>query len=113
MTLLAIRYDKSVDGYIEVTSKKGDVLFSGMVASGATFLVDGVVNFSDSKDTLGSKITLWVNGVEHTTLHTSCSVPIGPGTKAGDFIVIFGFSRNTGTLPLCETGPIPPPGGID
>ena len=113
VTLMLMRYDKSVAGYVEAFSHKGVLLFSGMVASGGSFPLDGTVNYLDRKGTLGPTVTFWVDGVEHASLHTSCSVPIGPGTLVGDFVVLFAFSRNTESAFLCPTGPIPPPGGID
>ncbi len=51
-------------------------LFSlATVQPGEAFTFNG----TDS-GTLGTEITLFVNGSLNTTVHTSCSKPIGPGT---------------------------------
>ncbi len=53
----------------------------------------------DKHGTLGREITLYVNGEVNTKIHTSCSVPIGPGSVFGDFKVIEGYSKKGGLLP--------------
>ncbi len=63
--------------------------------SGETFTLIG----TDKNGTLGTEITLFVDGNENTKIHTSCSNPIGPGLVSGDFTVIDGYSRNGGQLP--------------
>jgi hypothetical protein len=46
-----------------------------------------------------------VNGQVNTTLHTSCSKPIGPGLVSGDFEVVAGNSKDGGPLcPVSEPG---------
>ncbi|NQV33175.1 MAG: hypothetical protein HQ515_10805 [Phycisphaeraceae bacterium] len=57
------------------------------------------INGQDDKGTLGTEITLYVGGVLNTTIHTSCSKPIGVGLTFGDFEVLEGDSREGG--PLC------------
>ncbi len=47
---------------------------------------------------LSREITIWVDGVESTRIHTSCSEPVGPGLLSGDFLVEAGASRDGGTL---------------
>jgi hypothetical protein len=79
-------------------SKGGGVRFAGFVAPGELFSFTG----GDRKGTLGPYIKLFVDGHYHTSMHTSCSVPIGPGTVAGDFLVVEGASRNGGAL--CPVG---------
>ena len=117
VNLLVMRYDKSDGGYVEAYSKKGVLLFAGYrgttLVPNRTFVLSGNDNWLDRKSTVGPGVNLFVNGVYHANIHTSCSVPIGPGTKAGDFVVLFAFSRNTDATPLCATGDIPAPGGID
>ncbi|MCP4295504.1 MAG: DNRLRE domain-containing protein [Proteobacteria bacterium] len=53
----------------------------------------------DKHGTLGTEITLYVNGEVNTKIRTSCSVPIGPGSVFGDFMVIEGYSKKGGLLP--------------
>ena len=61
----------------------------------------------DKKNTLGTEITIEINNIFHTKIHTSCSEPIGPGLVSGDFEVIYGESRNGG--PLCPISKEEPP----
>jgi hypothetical protein len=62
---------------------------------------------NDKKWTLGTEITIYINDVENTTIHTSCSKPVGPGLISGAFEVISGSSREGGALcPVVNT-----PGG--
>ena len=112
INLMVLRFDRSYGGYVEAFSKKGVNLFSGDVTPGTSFVVAGNKNYLDRKSTVSPDVRLYVDGVYHASVHTSCSVPIGPGTVAGDFIVLFAFSRNTDSTPLCPTGIIPP-GGND
>jgi len=63
---------------------------------------------ADRKGTLGPSIKLFVDGHYNTSMHTSCSVPIGPGTVAGDFLVIEGASRNGGALCPVDDGVVAP-----
>ncbi len=53
---------------------------------------------ADGNGTFGSQITIYVDGVENTTIHTSCSQEIGPGFESGDFMVLAGASRHGGAL---------------
>lgn len=71
------------------------VIFSGTVQPGGLFTIYGI----DSKGTLGTEITLLVNGSTNTQIHTSCSKPIGPGLVSGSFTVMAGSSLNGGVLP--------------
>ena len=49
---------------------------------------------------MGPFIEIWVNGVLATSIHTSCSEPIGPGLVSGDFEVVDGESLFGGPLPI-------------
>ena len=100
--------DQAADIRVE-TKKKGEtsdtkVVFEGNVDAGGMFSFVG----NDKKGTLGTEITVYVNGVVNTKIHTSCSQPIGPGLVSGDFEVISGSSRNGGELCPVDT---PPDGG--
>ena len=81
-------------------------IFAGPVAAGGEFVVSGE-DGKDKNGTLGTEISIWVDGTLHTTIHTSCSQPIGPGLVAGDFEVVEGYSRNGGLL--CPLPPTEPP----
>jgi len=62
---------------------------------GREFTISGY----DDKGTLGTEIYIYVGNDLNTTIHTSCSQPIGIGLVFGDFTVIEGSSREGG--PLC------------
>ena len=87
------------------TKKKGvdgsTVVFSEFVQPGESFSFVG----NDKKGTLGTEITIYIDGVENTKIHTSCSVPVGPGMVSGDFEVVNGSSRNGGEFCPVETEP--------
>jgi len=88
------------DAQIKVEQKNGGaVVFDGIVAPNGEFSFTG----SSLDGTLTSEIIISVNGGEQTTIHTSCSEPIGPGLIAGNFEVVAGESRNGG--PLCPVEP--------
>ena len=101
VTQLTLQYNGSADATIRVEQKKEGTVFEDTVAAGAQFTFNG----KDNKGTLGTEISIYVDGVLNTTIHTSCSEPIGPGLVSGDFEVIEGYSRNGGLL--C---PLPPVG---
>jgi hypothetical protein len=103
VTSLTLRYvGTTASAHIQVLQKKGEVVFDGTVQPGETFTFSG----TDRYGKLGTEITIKVNGQVNTTLHTSCSKPIGPGLVSGDFEVVAGSSKDGG--PLC---PVPGPGG--
>ncbi len=107
VTELSLQYNGDTeDAHIVVTQKKDDVVvFDETVQPGEVFSFVGI----DKKNTLGTEITITVNGEVNTKIHTSCSQPIGPGLSFGDFLVVAGASRNGGAL--CPLDP--PPGGGD
>jgi hypothetical protein len=82
-------------GHVRVDQKKDGTVFDGFVPAGGEFGFSG----TDKKDTLGTEISIYVNGTLNTKIHTSCSQPIGPGLISGSFEVISGNSRNGGPLP--------------
>ena len=77
-----------------VQKKDDELVYSGVLQPHEHFSFVGTYN-----GTLGTEITIYVNGSENTRIHTSCSDPIGPGLVSGDFLVVDGASRNGG--PLC------------
>ena len=97
---LTMRYDGFItDVHVQVFSKKSSVpAFDGSVQPGMEFSFVG----SDKKGTLGPEITMWIDGVLNTKIHTSCSEPIGAGDKYGDFTILSGRSRIGGLL--CPLG---------
>ena len=96
VTALTLQYDGDDSGHVVVTQKKDNiVVYDAEVEPGEQFSFVG----ADKNGTLGTDIIISVDGEEHTRIHTSCSLPIGPGLVSGDFVVIEGESRNS---ILCE-----------
>ncbi len=99
ITDLTLKYTGASEAVIRVKTKgkKGTVIFEESVAPGEEFQFVG----QDKDGTLGTEITIYVDGIENTKIHTSCSVPIGPGLVSGDFEVVEAHSRNGGlTCPV-------------
>ena len=103
LNALTLQYNGNSDATIKVIQKKDNLIaFEGMVESGGSFSFLG----KDDKGTLGTEITIYVDGIENTKMHTSCSDPnVIPGHVSGDFLVTAGSSRNGGTL--CPSEIIP------
>jgi hypothetical protein len=97
VTDLTLRYvGATADAHVQVLQKKDQVVFDGTVQPGETFTFSG----TEKDGKLGTEITIRVDGEVNTTLHTSCSKPIGPGLVSGDFEVVAGRSKDGG--PLCS-----------
>ena len=94
VTQLTLQYNGNSSALIKVKQKRGEVVYNQTVSPGGTFTIVGV----DSKGTLGTEISLYVNNNLNVKIHTSCSVPVGPGMVAGSFEIISGYSRNGGLL---------------
>ncbi|MCI5167171.1 MAG: hypothetical protein D3903_14020, partial [Candidatus Electrothrix sp. GM3_4] len=107
VTQMIMQYNGTTAAMVEVKQKKGAVVFSSMVQPGGHFNFSGV----DKKGTLGTEITISVNGSQNTKIHTSCSVEVGPGLIAGDFEVIEAYSRNNGLMCPVDSVDPPPTGG--
>ena len=104
VTELTLKYNGSNTALVEIKQKKPAVIiFSGSVDPGGTFTFVGTAKHGE----MGNEIIISVDGVQNTTIHTSCSQPIGPGLTSGVFEVISGFSRQGG--PLCPVSVLPPP----
>jgi hypothetical protein len=96
-TALEMQYNGSTSADIKVTDKKGnEIIFEGLVSAGGTFNLTGF----DKHGTLGTEIILYIDGVQNTKIHTSCSQPLYIGLISGDFTVVDGYSKNGGQL--CE-----------
>jgi hypothetical protein len=118
---LTFVYQGSGAAQVTITGRRGPdkatPLFSGVLLPGEIFTIDGPPTGNGGfAGTLGTEISIVVNGTPHATVHTSCSQPIGPGTVAGDFEVLAGASKNGGDLCPLEGGgggggeePPPPP----
>jgi len=118
VTRLTLQYTGDPDGIIAVEQKNGKEMTVIFLEDGVNDIVDAEGMFSitgiDDKGTLGTEITLYVDGVEHTKIHTSCSRPIGPGLVSGDFVVVSGYSREGGELcPVDPDTPEPPQDGCE
>lgn len=99
MTELTLAYGGAAEATIEVLAKSkkrnpGAVLFSEQVLPGASFSFVGL----DKKGTMGTEISIYVDGSLNTKIHTSCSQPIYIGMVSGDFEIVDGYSRNGGQL---------------
>ena len=109
VTELTLQYLGSTTATVEVVAKRGpttDVVFSGVLNPGDTFEIEGPQTGNGGFiGTLGTEIRISVDGAENTTIHTSCSQPIGPGLVSGDFKVLAGASRHGGLLcPVDDPG---------
>jgi len=80
-------------GFITVKQKNGDVVFAENVDHLGAFSFIGT-----DKETLGTEISIFVNGCLNTKIHTSCSKPIGIGSVFGNFTVLEGASLKGGAL---------------
>ena len=101
-TELTLRYNGAEAAKIIVTQKKDNVVvFDRLVDPNGEFTVVGT-----DKGTLGTEITIKVDGIENTKIHTSCSKPLYIGMVSGDFTVVDGWSKNGGQL--CEQDPDTP-----
>lgn len=98
VTQLTLRYNGTAGAKIKVVQKRGEAVFESYVAAGSQFTFVG----TDKNGTLGTEVSVFVNGLLNTKIHTSCSQPIGPGLICGDFEVIGGYSREGGAL--CPIG---------
>lgn len=94
VTELTLLYTGMEAAPVQVVQKNGDTVFDETVQPGETFSFSG----TDKHGTLGTEISLFVDGDLNTTIHTSCSQPIGPGLVSGDFEVIAGYSKDGGEL---------------
>ena len=93
--MLSLEYTGNLPtSLVRVEMKDGTVVFEGTVGSGQEFSFIG----EDKKGTLGTNISIFINGVKNTDIHTSCSIDIGIGSTFGDFEVTAGSSRNGGNL---------------
>lgn len=100
---LTLRYDGAAPAEIIVKGRrgpsKGEVLFSGVVQPGGSFEVVGPDTGNGGfRGTVGTEIQIYVDGVKNTEIHTSCSVPIGPGQVSGDFTILAAASKHGGVL---------------
>jgi predicted acyltransferase (DUF342 family) len=94
VTELSLQYNGADVAYIEVEQKKEGAVFAGDVAPGEVFNFVGTDN-----GTLGTEISIYVDGVLNTAIHASCSKPIAVSYIFGDFEVVDGASLKGG--PLC------------
>lgn len=113
---LTFIYTGSAAAQVTITGRRGPdkatPLFSGVLLPGQIFTIDGPSTGNGGfSGTLGTEISIYVDGAFHAEAHTSCSQPIGPGTVVGDFEVLAGTSKNGGAL--CPLGGGGDDGGDD
>ena len=94
VSTLTLKYTGDMAVIVKVVQHKGEVVKNSLVLPNGEFTVYGV----DKKNTLSPKLFLYKNNTLNTMIHTSCSIPIGPGLVSGDFVVVSGESRNGGIL---------------
>jgi len=94
VTDLTLRFHGTSTVHVRIDQKDHAGIFDRQVTPGETFTFFG----ADDKGTMGTEIKVFVDDVEHTKIHTSCSKPIGPGLVSGDFEVISGHSLEGGLL---------------
>ncbi len=97
MKYLKLRYNGTTTKWIKVKDNQCHYLFWGEVQPGAEFEFYGVQN----KQSMGPKIYLWTCTPGYCCycffdceIHTSCSVPIGPGQTWGSFTIMEAISKN-------------------
>jgi len=96
LTSLTLQYNGTKSAQIEVTvGIENEQLFINDVESGGTFEISG----TGESGKLGKEINIWMDNILETTIHTSCSQPIGTGQTFEDFTVIAGESKDGG--PIC------------
>ncbi len=95
VTKMTMRYFGSVTANVEVVDKDGIILFGP-----ADLATNEDISFSAADgEKLTKDVFIYVDGVENTKLHTSCSQDISPGTVWGSFQVRESFSVDNG--PIC------------
>ena len=99
VTSLTMRFVSESGGYVEAGEfdKHGEVkesYFAGYLEPYEVFSFLG--NGKDNK--LEKNLTIMVDGQVAAELHTSCSKPIAPGLKFGDFFIIAAESKNGGAI---------------
>ncbi len=100
ISTLTLKYNGAGSPTIKVDQKKEGTIFEQTVASGGQFTIQGI----DNKGTLGTQISIYVDGVLNTQIHTSCSVEINIGQTFGSFTITNGQSRNNGKLCVAGSG---------
>jgi len=103
VSLLRLKFLGSSSSLIHVTVRgdkfPNDVVYDGWVDPAEIFeLTPNDSPEPGFEGTLGTEVKVYVNDVLNTTIHTSCSQPIGPGQVWGSFEVIYGESKIGGAL---------------
>lgn len=98
LVTMTLRYIGTTAANINVKSKPGKkqvVYYTGTVQP------DGEITFTgDGKDgKLDNSLYLFINDVENSSIHTSCSVDLDIGDTYGQFKIVKGFNKNN--LSLC------------
>jgi len=104
VTSLTLMYqgDSEANIVVKEGGRKGKIIFEGLVPAVSVFSFNG----NKKNGTIGKEIKIFVDGVENTKIHTSCSKPIGPGLVSGDFEVLWGYSLWGGSLCPWEEPPV-------
>lgn len=99
VTYLKLKYLGSVqNAQIRIVQQSGETIFNSVVQPEGQFQIYGQSFQNGPPPHMSPSIDVFINNNFHRNIHTSCSVPIGPGSVFGDFEVIEGESRNGGPL---------------
>lgn len=98
ISTLTLRYNGAGSPTIKVDQKNEGTIFEQTVASSSQFTIQGI----DSNGTLGTQISIYIDDILSTQIHTSCSVEINIGQTFGSFTILNGQSKNNGKL--CAIG---------
>jgi len=96
MTSLSLHYSGETSAFVEVFQNDGTNVYSDDVAPDESFSFFG----TRSGGRLGPQVNVFVDGVFHGEIHTSCSQPIFIGLTVGKFEIVAGASHDGGTLCL-------------
>lgn len=97
--------------YLKFKYDGADAKVKIKITGGSTTYYNDSVSLNESF-TIGSKtgsklekdLTITINGIFHSKLHTSCSQPIGPGIRAGTLVIEEAWSVDNGEV--CPETPI-------
>jgi hypothetical protein len=95
VTSLTLAYRGTSSAKIKITNRDGYELFKQDVVNPGQQMT---FTLADGYGKLTTEIKIYVNGSFNTSIHTSCSQPVGPGLISGSFEVVAGKSLYGGNL---------------
>ena len=97
VTSMVLRYLGETEGSVEIVDRQGVTLAGPQILSNG----EDISISNGGASNLGKYIYVYVDGVEDTNIHTSCSQPVGPGTEFGSFQVREATSKYNGNICGC------------